>query len=368
MGRKFLRFMGYSSFFWASFWLFAYLTFPYERVRDRLVQEVEFPKDARGNRRPSGYQLEIMDLQPSWFTGVEAHGVRIIKPGEGEEPTVDVLLEEVHARISLLSLLTGTVAVTFDARLAGGSLEGEVEMGDSGSLRLDIVEPIQMQRVSIIRNFLGLPMGGKLSGDIDVTFPENIQEAEGHVNLLTENLRIGDGEAKLRLPGMPNGITLERINVGRMAIQMQIAAGVATVQRLRSRGDDAELDGTGTINLMQPLRQSRLDLLVRLKILPAYAEQSDRARSMVALLDSVPTLARARTSDGALQYRLGGSVGGGIRSSPAGSTRMEIADVEDDEEQDSGDSGDSDEARPPTRAERANGAGGAPTANPTAGN
>ena len=69
---------------------------------------------------------------------------------------------------------------------------------------------------------------------------------------------------------------------------------------------------------------------MRLKILPAYAEQSDRARSMVALLDSVPTLARARTSDGGLQYRLGGSIGGGIRSSPAGSTRMEIEEEDED--------------------------------------
>ena len=353
MGRKVLRFMGYSTFFWTFFWLFAYLTFPYERVRDRIVQEVEFPKDARGNRRPSGYQLEIVDLQPSWFTGIEARGVRIIKPAEGEEPTVDVLLEEVNARVSLLSLLTGTVAVTFDARLASGSMEGEFEYGDASSLRLNIVEPIMLQRVSIIRTFLGLPLAGRLSGDIDVSLPAEIREAAGHVNLVAEGLRIGDGQAKLRLPGMPNGITLERINAGRMTIQLDIAAGVATVRRLRSRGDDAELDGEGTINLMQPLRQSRLDLLVRLKILDAYRQQSDRARSMLALMDSIPTLARARTSDGALQYRLGGSMGGGIRSSAAGSTRMNITD--DDE--------DGAASATPTRP-----AGGAPTATPAPAN
>jgi len=138
-----------------------------------------------------------------------------------------------------------------------------------------------------------------------------------------------------------------------MTIQLDIAAGVATVRRLRSRGDDAELDGEGTINLMQPLRQSRLDLLVRLKILDAYRQQSDRARSMLALMDSIPTLARARTSDGALQYRLGGSMGGGIRSSAAGSTRMNITD--DDE--------DGAASATPTRP-----AGGAPTATPAPAN
>ena len=329
--RKALRFMGYSTFFWTFFWLFAYLTFPYERVRDRIVQEVEFPKDARGNRRPSGYQLEILELEPSWFTGVEARGVRVIRPGEGEEPTVDVVFEEVNARISLLSLLSGTVAVTFDARLAGGAIEGELEYGDESSLVLNVVEPVRLGGVSIIRAFLGLPLGGTLSGNIDVTLPEDISAASGHVDLRTEGLTIGDGQAKLRLPGMPNGITLERINAGRMTIRLAIEGGVATVQRLRSRGEDAELDGEGSINLMQPLRQSRLDLLVRLKILDAYRQQSDRARAMISLLDSVPTLARARTSDGALQYRLGGSMGGGIRSSAAGSTRMNIApDDEDD--------------------------------------
>ena len=128
MRRKALRFMGYSTFFWTFFWLFAYLTFPYERVRDRIVQEVEFPKDARGNRRPSGYQLEIVDLQPSWFTGIEARGVRIIKPAEGEDPTVDVLLEEVNARISLLSLLTGTAALAAGAT-GSGSLSRTARAG-----------------------------------------------------------------------------------------------------------------------------------------------------------------------------------------------------------------------------------------------
>ncbi len=244
---------------------------------------------------------------------------------------MDVTFDDVRARVSLLSLLTGTVDVTFNAHLAGGALEGEVEVGDASSLRVNITEPIHLQRVSIIRAFIGLPLAGTLSGDVDVTLPAEIREASGSVSLVADRLRIGDDQAKLRLPGMANGVTLERINAGRLRIQLAIEGGVATVERLRSRGEDAELDGEGTINLMRPIKQSRLDLLVRLKVLDAYREQSDRTRAMISVLDSMPALSRARTSDGALQYRLGGSVGGGVRSSSAGSTRMRIApDDEDD--------------------------------------
>ena len=48
----------------------AYWTFPYDHLREFIVQEVEQSGDV---------QLEIGRLEPSWLTGVEAETVRVAR-------------------------------------------------------------------------------------------------------------------------------------------------------------------------------------------------------------------------------------------------------------------------------------------------
>ena len=55
-----LRWVGYPIFFLLCFVFFAYRTFPYDRLGDRLIQEAQ----ARG------YELEIIDLTNSGLTGL----------------------------------------------------------------------------------------------------------------------------------------------------------------------------------------------------------------------------------------------------------------------------------------------------------
>ena len=78
------RYLGYPLFFIFAFLTSAYLTFPYERVRDVIEQQV--------TRAIPGSELEIVSLEPSWISGVEAHGVLLRLPSstEGERPQQSV--------------------------------------------------------------------------------------------------------------------------------------------------------------------------------------------------------------------------------------------------------------------------------------
>src|SRR5690606_32851510 len=82
------RFVIYPAFFFGCFFTFCYWTFPYERVRAFVIQQAEYEEAPGGTLRPTGYRLAIVDLQPSWVTGVELTGVRLRKAPEeeGEAP------------------------------------------------------------------------------------------------------------------------------------------------------------------------------------------------------------------------------------------------------------------------------------------
>src|SRR4051812_21287278 len=128
---KLLLIMGYNSFFWLAFWLFCYWTFPYDRLAAFLADKVA--------QSGSGYALEIGELSPYWGTGVELTDVKVhkqralsaptAKPKAGEAAASEsgIKVRQAHARIGMLGLLFGTRAVTFDAALDQGEIEGSYE-------------------------------------------------------------------------------------------------------------------------------------------------------------------------------------------------------------------------------------------------
>src|SRR5262245_46471355 len=96
--------LGYPVFYLFCLIIFLSWTFPYDKVRDRIV--TQFNLQQRNASHPQ--ELQIDDLDSSFLTGVKAKGVRIISPPSeaGKGPSV-LALDEVRARISLLGLLIG---------------------------------------------------------------------------------------------------------------------------------------------------------------------------------------------------------------------------------------------------------------------
>src|SRR5882672_5168340 len=83
--RNLLAWAGYAGFFVFCFSTFAYLTFPYERVRDLLVSKVQ-ASNAPGTPET---KLSIGDLGPSWLTGVALTSVTLERAAQtpGDPPS-----------------------------------------------------------------------------------------------------------------------------------------------------------------------------------------------------------------------------------------------------------------------------------------
>ena len=307
-----LPYVAYNALFWVAFWLFCYWTFPYERIATVLSDRVA----ASGK----GYSLEIGSLSPYWLSGVELSDVVLRKdpdprepaaaPGDkGAAPDRALRVREAHARVGILGLLFGSRKVNFDATLESGEIEGSYQGTSelhSVSAKLD---KLDLAKLGLIEAMLQIPMQGTLSGDIDVALAQDPKLTQGSVKLELDKLVVGDGKAKVKVGGL-GGLTLDPIDAGDLALEFDIKEGVGVLSRLATDGKDLKLKGSGDIRLGTPVGASRLSLLVNIKFTDSYRNKSPRTQAMFGLLDNAgaPQITAAKTPDGALQYRLTGTL------------------------------------------------------------
>lgn len=301
-----LKWLGYPAFFLLCFVFFAYKTFPYDKLADRLAQEAQ----ARG------YQIEIVDLTHSGLTGLTFESLRVVLPEEGEEaPPLDVIIDELTVSTSLFAMISGTQSYSFDAELAGGETEGDVSWGEN-NLDFEVsIDEVSLGDIPALRRYTKVPMTGTLSGEVELSMPEEVTESDGGIELSIEALNLGDGKTQVDVPGW-GGLTLDRADAGNLELVLDIEEGTATIENAKAHGKDLKLDAVGKVRLLRPLKRSDLDVMVRVKIEDAYKERSAKVATMLELASS--TLKSAMTSDGAIQYLVAGSIGGRLKPLAAG--------------------------------------------------
>ena len=307
----------YPAFFVLCFVLFSYWTFPYDAVRDRLIEEAS----------KRGYELEIIELSPSRLTGATLSGVRLVLPsdGAGDAPPLDFVLDEVTVRAGIIAMLQGKTALTFDAELANGEAEGDIELGKENEMTLDItLDEIDLGRIPALRQFTKVPVQGVVTGEVVLDMPTEVKESTGNVDLTIAGLKIGDGKTKIDIPGW-GGLTIDEADAGNLELQATIEDGSMDLTRLQAHGTDLKIDATGNVRLSRSLSRSQLDLLARLKVEDAYKKKSAKIASALELASARPEFKSAQTADGALQYRLAGSLAGRLRPRAAGNDSFDPA-------------------------------------------
>lgn len=304
--RQILKWSGYPAFFLLCFVFFAYKTFPYERLADRLVQEA----------RARGYDLEIIDLTHSGLTGLTFESLRLVLPAEADgSPPLDVIFDELTVSTSLFSLISDTKSYSFDAELAGGEAEGDLTLGEDSMEVEAEIEDISLQAIPALRKYSKVPLEGTLNAEIELNMPSEVAESSGNVELSIEGLHVGDGKTKMDIPGW-GGLTLDRADAGDLELVAMVDEGVANVQRAKSHGQDLKLDLLGKIRLLRPMKRSELNVMLRVKIEEAYKERSTKVATMLELGST--GLESAMTSDGSIQYVIAGAIGGRMRPRAAG--------------------------------------------------
>jgi type II secretion system protein N len=285
-------------------------------LKERIV--AQFNSQQRGTSHPQ--ELQIDELDSSFFTGVKAKGVRLISPATDPTKAPSVIsVDGARARISLLSLLVGNKNVSFDVDAFDGSINGTFE--DSGKTRgIDVtLDGVDLARIDAIVQNVGFPLDGKLFGTIKLDLPEGkASKGNGTIALEVKDLNAGtikDKELTIKTPMGP--FTLPRVKIGNLAINGDAKDGVLKISKVAATGGDVDVAGDGKVQLRETATEAHLDVNLKFKINDGYRNKNEKTKLLFGapgskekpMLEMDPKMSRAKGADGYYVMRIGGTLG-----------------------------------------------------------
>ena len=275
--RKVLTWVLYPAFYVTCFLLFAYLTFPFDSLRDRVI--VAFDDDQR--KTGGDMSLEIDRVSSYWFSGVEARGVRLISPPEQQpdgtkRPASEIAVERATVRVSILPLLIGRTTINFSAEMLGGTIEGSTQKsGDDRTIEIDLSK-VSVGRFDPLVQMIGLPLTGDANGHIELSLPEGkLSKATGTISLTISDFSVGDGKSKIK-----ETIALPRMVVGDLVMECDIADGQLKVTKLAAGGYDLDFSADGKIALRDTFAESQAELFLKFKFSDKYKAKDDKTKAL----------------------------------------------------------------------------------------
>lgn len=307
--KKVLKIVAVPVIYFIGLIVFVRLTFPYDTLRDRVLAEF--------NSTQTDKHLEIEEMSGNGILGVEVEGLSLVElmpavaDEEGEPaPPNTLFVESAAVSVSAFSYLLGNISADFEAIVGGGEIAGSFQQ-DSEEARISVEGmDVDISGLSMLSAGIGLPMGGSLSGKVDLFLPEGqMKKAEGDFSLQIQNLTAGDGKAKIR-----NTIALPKLDAGTLVFKAEAAEGRLEISEFSVNGKDFELDASGQLRLREPFDKSSVSVNASFRFKEAYTNKSDLTRGIFgspdskipALFDMDPMVRRAKQSDGSYIWQVSG--------------------------------------------------------------
>ncbi|MEZ4368315.1 MAG: type II secretion system protein GspN [Kofleriaceae bacterium] len=256
-GRKVAVVLGFVVLALVSFVMALQLTFPYHRVKDKLVESLS-----------SSYEVQVASVERGIMPGKMALvglSLRARPTTAGEVPAV-LFVERLEVDVGILGLVRGVAAVDVEAKVGKGTISGTVEIGAKGTKVSFVGDEVAADAVPQIRDAAGLPLFGRLDFDVALAFsPGDWRKTTGHIQLAcVRGCAVGDGKARLK-PKVTNarnaamvgdGIEFGTVNIDRWLGRIEFAGGKADLARWEFASPDGELELSLAVKLAKQLKES----------------------------------------------------------------------------------------------------------------
>lgn len=326
--------LGYPLFYVFCLILFFSWTFPYEKLKDRIV--LTFNAQQRNSSSPQ--ELQIEELDSYFFTGVKAKNVKLVSPSaDPSKPPTEIKIDEARARLSILSYVFGfgTKDVSFRIDAFDGTIKGSFE--DSGKERnIDVTfDAVDMSKIDAIAAGTGFPVSGRLNGTIKLLLPEGkASKGSGTVNLEIKDMNAGTAkELTVKTPLGP--FTLPQLKIGNFTITGEAKEGTMKITKIGATGGDVDVNGDGRVQMREVATDAHLDVNLKFKINDSYRKKNDKTKMLFGspdskdkpMLEMDPRMAKSKSPDGFYALRVGGTLakpdvqpgGGGVATGLPGS-------------------------------------------------
>ncbi len=270
---RFAGYFGYPAFYLVCLLLFASITFPYERLRERIVASFNAQQLATGGEQ----ELQIDQLSGYWLTGVRMRGLRLLTaPLEPGKLPQRIESDDATIRYGILPALVGNSDLSFDVLAFGGEASGSFDTHGKDVVVDVTLDAVDIGRIEPLVQILGVPLQGKLAGTVRLEMPDGkASRGVGAVSMEVKDMAVGDGKAKIK-----GALALPRIDVGTLTLAGEAKDGLLKITKLVAGGKDVDLQGDGRITMRELATESLCDAQVRFKINDAYRGRSEVTRSL----------------------------------------------------------------------------------------
>ncbi len=331
----------YTAFGLLTFFVSLTLSLPVDKIKDRIERELSQepgpPQAANGSFGiGSGMDVSIGELDLHVLSpGVSASDVRLKprRPLSGA-PSADanaaknlrpIVIDRMDARVRPLDAVLGQKSGQLAVEAFGGTLRTDFSMGDDGIVVNADLHDMMLARLSSLAQLLPLPMAGTLGLSLRFNGPNqkpttptrgpapavalpprlDLQRSTGSLDLKLVAGQIGDGKAKLVVPGDPflsQGLTFPRLRLGDVVGKVTIERGRASLVDLHAKSPDVEVWIDGYLDLRDPLILSDAHLYVRFKPSPQFVSKEPTLELVVN------SQSQGKRSDGAIGFAITGSL------------------------------------------------------------
>jgi len=289
--RKILRYLGFAALGLVTFVFAFQLTFPFERVKDKVTELLS-----------EKYDVTIGGVERGWLPGriyFKAVSLRT-RPTKPDDFATTFYVEQLEVNLGLFALLRGTAAVKLDAKIGPGHIKGTIALSKDGT-SIDLVGDDLPSASLPMREAVGLPMSGKVRFAFELELPNEKTragkvgpswlKAEGKVELACpSSCVVGDGKTKLKFSiknqrqqaFAEGGIDFGKVNIDSLLANVEIKNGKLEVTRFEAKSGDGELHIDFDMALNQDINQSLVTGCLRFNTSPAFLKREPKTATAIS--------------------------------------------------------------------------------------
>ncbi|HEY3802502.1 MAG TPA: type II secretion system protein GspN [Kofleriaceae bacterium] len=324
--RLILRYVGIAVAALVVFVLALQATFPYDRVRDKIVEALAPSYDVQINGIERGILPGSVTFKSVTLTS------RPSKPGE---VSTVLFVDSIHVDVGVLALIGMTASVDLDVKLGVGRIKGNISLPKfgRGGFHVDVTATNVPGRDIPLGEWGMPPVIGKLDASIDLTVPmtktkagreiRDWTKADGTIALsCPSDCSFGDGKTKMK-PLLKNrsqqamvgdGIEFGKLSIDSLAIEGKFTPAVGSpdehsssykpgkfdVTKFELKSKDGELHVDYSMTLAPELDESIVTGCLRFNVNESLLKTDEGKKTYAA----VSTSGAEKRSDGLFHIKL----------------------------------------------------------------